>query len=230
MDSGYLSIECTKYSGGTTAWIGYQNTYDRYGDPGKYVYEKLAEEITLDGAKRKFIAYPPIGVPFTIFLYSRESDDVWATERKEFAGLSYSGVEPAAVWNWRDKDTRRLMAAAIYLNADEIPNLSDKRSSEYTTYKTVGRDRPQYYVGKAIERELDAKGIIFVEGLGYPNLAGATDAQLQELLRISHALYRSYRGVRAYVTVTGLDVSQTKLEYKEVTVSQYEDGDPTGVF
>lgn len=234
MDSGYLSIECAKYSGGTTtwttAWIGYQNTYDRYGDPGKYVYEKLAEETTSTGAKRKFIAYPPIGVPFTIFLYSRKSNDVWATERKEFAGLYYSGVEPAAVWNWRDKDTHRLMTAAIYLNVDEIPNLSDERSLEYTTYKTVGRDRPQYYVGKAVERKLDTKGIIFVEGLGYSNLAGATDAQLQELLRVSHALYRSYRGVRAYVTVTGLNVSQSELEYKEVTVSQYEDGDPTGVF
>ena len=230
MYDGYLTIECTKYSGGTTAWISYKNTYDRYGDPGKYVYEKIAEEDTSPGSKRKFITYPPIGVPFTIFLYSRNSNGEWAAERKNFDRYTYNGVEPAAVWNWRDKGTHRLMTAAIYLNVDEIPNLSDERSSEYTTYKTVGRDRPAYYVGKSIERKLDAKGIIFVEGLGYPNLAGATDAQLQELLRVSHALYRSYRGVRAYVTVTGLNVSQSKLEYKEVTVSQYEDGDSEGIF
>lgn len=218
---GYVEVTVPKHAA-DNAYLMY---YDSRNDLNRkwQVFERSQYKWT-SGNNWKIEIYPPLGMAFSIYVFSKDSSDNWGTDYKEFEPLK---LNQAFTWNWIDRTLGWSAEAALYHNVSGAPSISDEMSSDKITYNTPGRLRPRYYMENTVARKLSVDGIIYAdEKSDYPY---ATVGALKELEEVHYALFRAYNGVRAWVAVEKVTFDRSKPGYTSVSVSQYEDNDNTGV-
>lgn len=204
-----------------SCWLGYWDDADST-DHRRQIFGE-APHTWLDGNTRYWMVYPPIGKEYSIYVFAHDTSWKWGTDYHKFDAFNWHRSDPAFMWNWLEENKSVSMGAAVYLNANSVPTVSDELSADETTYKLVSRERPRYYMSDAVERKLDVDGVILDDYSS--SYKYATASALRELENHHYALFRSYNGARAYVAVQKVTFDKSKPGYTSVSVSQFEDAD-----